>query len=269
MEIAEIAAIDVHGHYGLYCRKGLTIQNRIMSGGVEKVLERARTANIELTVVSPLSGLLPRMEADAAAGNEEAARVVEETPGLLQWVIVDPRRPATFAQAAERLRHPKCAGIKIHPEEHGYPIAREGGAIFEFAARHRAIVLTHSGEENSLPKDCVGFADRFPEVTLILAHLGCGWDRDLGHQVRAIQASEAGNIYVDTSSASSIYAGLIEWAVQEIGASRILFGTDTPLYSAAAQRRRIEAAEISDAAKLAILRDNAVRLLKPARRTSW
>ncbi|MCL4853815.1 MAG: amidohydrolase family protein, partial [Bryobacteraceae bacterium] len=74
---------------------------------------------------------------------------------------------------------------------------------------------------------------------------------------------------VDTSSASSIYAGLIEWAVQEIGASRILFGTDTPLYSAAAQRRRIEAAEISDADKLAILRENAMRLLKPARHTSW
>ncbi len=54
---------------------------------------------------------------------------------------------------------------------------------------------------------------------------------------------------------------LVEWAVEEIGADRILYGTDTPLYSAEMQRARIDHAEISEADKKLILRDNAVTLL--------
>ena len=80
-------------------------------------------------------------------------------------------------------------------------------------------------------------------------------------QVRAIQDCRHGNVYVDTSSARSIVPGLVEWAVQEIGADRILFGSDTPVYSVAMQRARIDSAAISDEAKRMILRENARKLL--------
>ena len=50
-------------------------------------------------------------------------------------------------------------------------------------------------------------------------------------------------------------------AVERIGSDRILFGTDTPLYWAGAQKGRIETAEIDEAAKRAILYGNAARLL--------
>ena len=132
---------------------------------------------------------------------------------------------------------------------------------FEFAAGHEAVVMTHSGEQNSMPEDYVQFADDFADVTLILAHLGCGHDGDPTHQVRAIQASRQGNIYTDTSSANNIRPGLIEWVVDEVGPKRLLFGTDSPLYWAPMQRARIDTAEIDDDAKRLILRDNAVRVL--------
>ena len=54
---------------------------------------------------------------------------------------------------------------------------------------------------------------------------------------------------------------LIEWAVGEIGAARLLFGTDPPLYFTAFQRARIDYAEISLEQKRQILRDNAIKLL--------
>lgn len=111
---------------------------------------------------------------------------------------------------------PKCMGIKIHPEEHGYPIARYGRAIFEFAARRQVIIQSHSGEKNSLPADFVKLANDFPQVQLIISHLGCGWDGDLTHQVRAIQQSKHGNVYTDTSSAKSITSNLLEWAVDDL-----------------------------------------------------
>mgnify|MGYP002640934486 CR=1 FL=1 len=262
MTIREIQAIDVHAHYGDYIRADATVRsNGFLSADAATVVRRATQCNTEITVVSPLSGLLPRGGSDAGRGNEEAARIVPETPGLRQWVIIDPSRPATFAQAARMLQLPHCVGIKIHPEEHVYHIRDHGRAIFDFAATHDAVVLTHSGEQNSLPADYLPFADEFPEVTLILAHIGCGFDGDRTHQVRAVSRSRHGNIYADTSSIFSMLPRLIEWAVAEVGADRVLYGTDTPLYLAAMQRARIDNAELSDEAKRTILRDNAERIL--------
>ena len=39
--------------------------------------------------------------------------------------------------------------------------------VFEFVAKHEAVVLMHSGEQNSLPEDLVSFANEYPTVKLI------------------------------------------------------------------------------------------------------
>lgn len=263
MLLATIQAIDVHAHFGKYCGAPFKIMNQWMSGSAAVVVQRARLAHTQLTMVSPLEAMVPRLGGKPVAANTRAAKVVTETEGLLQWVVVNPTQPKTYQQAETMLNLPKCIGIKIHPEEHGYPIARYGRAIFEFAAGRQVIIQSHSGEKNSLPADFVKLANDFPQVQLILSHLGCGWDGDLTHQVQAIQQSKHGNIYTDTSSAKSITSGLLEWAVKQIGAEHILYGTDSPLYFAPMQWARVCHAAISDREKRLILRDNALRLFGP------
>jgi uncharacterized protein len=260
MSTATVSAIDVHGHYGDYDRGTPDLVNELMSADAAVVAERARRANVRLTIVSALEALLPRGRGDAVAGNRNAARIIEATPGLLQYVVIDPRQPETYQQAEEMLQRPKCVGIKIHPEEHVYPINDHGEAIFAFAAKHKAVVLSHSSERNSLAADLVTWANRYPEMKLILAHIGCGWDNDYTHQVRGVQQSRHGNVFTDTSSARSITPNLIEWAVREIGAERVLFGSDTPLYATAMQRVRIDQADLSDVQKKQILHENAEKL---------
>lgn len=263
MSTEHLPAIDVHGHYGRYIRAETPdFVNDFMTGVPALVVSRAHAANIAWTIVSPLEALLPRFAGDPIAGNEHAACDVAGTPGLLQYVVIDPLHPETFVQAERMLSLPTCVGIKIHPEEHGYPIVEHGREIFEFAARHHAVVLTHSSERLSQAEDCIPFLNDFPEARLILAHIGCGWDGDPTHQVRAILKSRHGNVHADTSSARSITPGLIEWAVREIGAERVLFGTDTPLYHTSMQRIRIDHADLTDREKSLILRDNALRLFK-------
>lgn len=259
--IQSVQAIDVHAHYGVYGRGKQDKGDEFMTGDADVVVRRARQANTRLTVVSPLEALLPRFAGDPISGNENAARIVAQTEGLLQWVVIDPLKPKTYEQAERMLKLPKCVGIKIHPEEHGYPIREHGDALFSFAAKHRTVVLGHSSEQNSLAADYVLFANKFPEMSLILAHIGCGWDGDLTHQVRALAQSKHGNVYADTSSARSITPCLIEYAVREAGADRVLYGTDTPLYFAPMQRARIDHADISDREKRMILCENAIRLL--------
>jgi predicted TIM-barrel fold metal-dependent hydrolase len=260
MSIGDLWAIDVHGHFGTYRQEVPELACECMSGDATTVVSRARAARTALTIVSPLSGLLPRGKTSGFEGNEEASHVVAQTDGLLQYVIVNPLDRRTFQQARQMLGQGKCVGIKVHPEEHCYPISEHGAAVFKLAAERKAVMLVHSGEQRSMPDDYVRFANDYPEVRVILAHIGCGWDGDPGHQVRAIQKSKHGNVFADTSSARSIMPRLIEWAVREIGAERVLFGTDTPLYFAAMQRARIDHAEIAEADKRMILRENALRL---------
>ena len=258
-----VPAIDVHGHYGDYT-KGEPDRHvgRFLTADAAMVAARAQQSGIHTTVVSPLSGLLPRGQADAVSANVEAAEAAASTDGLMQWVIVHPNQPETFDQAAEMLKQPQCLGIKIHPEEHVYPIRDFGDKLFEFAARHKTVVLAHTGDENSLPDDFVPFANEYSDMQLILAHLGNGGAASGNPtlQVRAIQVCQSDNVYVDTSSARSLMPGLVEWAVAEIGAERVLFGTDTPLYFTAMQRSRIDHAEISETDKHRILYQNAERL---------
>jgi predicted TIM-barrel fold metal-dependent hydrolase len=254
-----VKAIDVHGHFGSYDRGLGTRVDTFMSASAAAVAQRGVDCGIELTIMSAIHGLIP-YRGDAVRGNASAESAANEHPGIRFWSIVDPRVPASYEQTERLLEHPRCMGIKIHPHAHRFEIREFGPEIFEFAATRKAIVLTHSGDIGSYPEDFVSFADQFPEVQLILAHLGNSDDGSVMRQVQAIQHGQNGNLWVDTSSARSMFSGVIEWAVEQIGFDRILFGSDTPLYWAGAQKGRIETAEIDEAAKQAILWDNAAGL---------
>jgi len=261
MSTENIQAIDVHAHLGDYDYGNVLVQ-QFMTGHADRVVHLATKARTQWTVVSHMKAFFPEGGYDVVAGNEEVLQVIAGSDRLRCWAVLDPKDAKNFEQVEEMLRHPQCAGIKVHPELHKYYIADYGRAIFSFAAKHGAVVQSHSGEERSLPMDFVRFADAFPKVNLIISHLGCGWDGDLSHQVRAITASKSGNIYTDTSSARSITPRLLEWAVGEVGAEHILYGTDSPLYFAPMQRARIDNADIGDEEKEMILRGNAMRLMK-------
>jgi predicted TIM-barrel fold metal-dependent hydrolase len=255
-------ALDAHGHYGAYPDANLLL-SEFCSASAAEVAQRARACGVTWTIVSPLAGLLPRGRGQAVvAANEAAHHDVQNTPGLLQYVIVNPLQPETYDQARRMLRAPWCVGIKVHPEEHAYRISDHGDELFAFFEETGVPVKAHSGCVNSLPGDFVPFANRFPKARVMLAHLGHGGGSGgrVDLQVRAVQAARHGNLWIDTSSARSILPRLVEWAVREVGAERLLFGSDTPLYHVAMQRERIECAEISDLDRRRILWDNALAL---------
>lgn len=264
MIFSDIPAIDSHAHFGRYVHTDPLI-SEFSSGEGGVVTQRAKACGVQWTIASPLAGLLPRgRTVDVAPANDAGFREVPTVPGLLQYVIVNPLQPKTYDQARRMLKSPWCVGIKIHPEEHAYRIADHGEELFSFFEELGAPVMTHSGCPNSLPEDFVSFANRHPGARVMLAHLGNGSGANgrVDLQVRAVQAAKHGNLWVDTSSARSILPGLIEWGVKELGAERLLFGSDAPLYDVAMQRTRIEMADLPDASKRLILRDNAVKFFR-------
>ena len=253
-------AIDVHGHFGPYDRGDGGLSDQMMSGSIQVVRSRAKASDICVTVVSATHAFMPH-GGDVFRGNEDACEMVEQHSDIRFWAVLHPGIRETYKQVESLLAHPHCKGIKIHPTEHAYEIRDYGDKIFEFAASHKTIIMTHSGCPGSFPEDFIPFTDRYPDVPLILAHLGNSVDGKLSRQIFALKRANNDNVYIDTSSAKSINSGLIEWAVSQIGAQRLLFGTDTPIYFVASQKARIEHAEIDEEAKQAILFKNAAQLL--------
>ena len=111
-----------------------------------------------------------------------------------------------------------------------------------------------------MPEVLVPFADKYPGVKVIASHLGCGWDGELYHQVRAVKEAKYHNIYTDVSSGRSLVNHLIEWALEEIPTENLMFGTDFPIHHAPMMRARIDGADISEDIKQKILFQNACRL---------
>lgn len=109
--------------------------------------------------------------------------------------------------------------------------------------------------DESDPSDIVYLARLFPAVKIIMAHLtGCGY---LGVN----DIAEYSNIYIDTSGGQPV-AGLLEYAVKRLGASRVVFGSDAPYRDISCQLGRIYGADLNEKAKKKIFYDNAKELLK-------
>lgn len=259
-EIHQIPAIDFHSHFGAYhCNPGEYYPEQFEDARLGTLLRNMEQANIAVSINSHMFALMPRGQGDVLRGNERILQEAENQKGVYFWAVVNPLVQESYAQAADMLQHPKVLGIKVHPEEHLYPILEHGNQIYEFAAKHNAVVITHSGEQNSMPEDFCVYANRFPMVQTIVSHMGCGWDGNMEHQIRAIEMSQYNNLYTDCSSSRTIMARLIEYAVDRIGSEKILFGTDSSCYFSPCQRVRIDGAAISDQDKRNILYQNALR----------
>ncbi len=251
---------DVHGHFGEH-RSDLPDEfDQCMSATAAEVAGRAERAGIDRTIVSSLEAILPSGR-DVAKGNDEARAAADNIPSIFFWAVLDPEGAENWKEVEELLRHPKCTGVKLHPHMHGYAFKDRGNQVLSFCRGHSAAVISHTGDASCDPLDFVALADAFPDVPIILSHLGHGPEGHVFGQVRAIESNAAGNLYTDTSSQRFLYGALLEAAVDRIAARRILFGTDTPLYFAACQKTRVEAALIGADQKRSILGENAQTLL--------
>ena len=141
--------------------------------------------------------------------------------------------------------------------------ARELDPILTRATELQAPILQHTwfkasgnypGESN--PLDLVDLVKRHPKAPLICGHMGGDWP--LG--IRAIRGTPS---LVTETSGFDPTSGCVEMAVRELGADRVLFGTDAGGRSFASQLAKVQGADIPDEAKKKILGENLRRMLLP------
>ncbi len=144
----------------------------------------------------------------------------------------------------------RCADEQIDP------IVRRATELNAVVFQHTWWKATGNEPGESTPADLAALAGRHPRATLVAGHTGGDWERG----VRAIRPFA--NVYADLAG-SDPTAGMTEMAVRELGAERVLFGSDAPGRSFASQLAKVTGADVSDDAKRLILGENLKRLLMP------
>jgi predicted TIM-barrel fold metal-dependent hydrolase len=152
--------------------------------------------------------------------------------------------------------------FKIHPSIDKRKIT---DAAFErylyLAAEKKIPVIVHCGRWKEMAgyELCLEAADKYPELRLILAHLGGDQPATCTQCAKDIKAGGYKNIYLGTESVREFH--FVNEVVKTLGADRILFGSDYNLGLPASYLPIIDRLKISNQEKELIYSGNAMRLL--------
>jgi len=237
--------IDAHNHIG--------DRHAATQTGVELVA-KLDVAGVDRAVIMPfVEGTF-----DNSVIDREAAAFPDR---LIPFCSVN---PWDRGLAVEEIRH--CVedlgfkGLKLHPTIHGYRLGDHGlmDPIFS-AARDLGIVVTSHGASDlyNNPAEFAEMARSYPEVPLLMVHMGVFWLTDLAIE----KASEHLNLFLDTSRAPIFE---IAQAVREAGPEKVIWGTDSPFVDYEWEFKKMSRVSDSREAYELVVGGNIARLLEVA-----
>lgn len=253
--------IDAHTH-PVSARKGTT------RAEVDWLVKHGRSLGVEHMV--SLGDVLRHgrfpTEAQIAAINDDSAKVQAFYPDYFSTLCF--LNPTLGERAVNRelercLSRHRFVGIKLEICNNARDACMRW--VMEAARRWQLPVLQHSWSMTHIrqrsfhtdPRDTATLGRRYPDVTIIMAHLsGCEWRG-------VLEIKHLPNVVVDTSGGIPT-EGLIEYAVEQLGIDRVLYGSDLPGRAASVAIDRVLGTALSRAEKQKILFHNAARVLKRA-----
>lgn len=195
--------------------------------------------------------------------NDEVLRAIRRFPErAFGFAYLNPKHlKESLAELDRCVSAGPMVGIKLWVAQRcGSP---ELDTIIKRAAELKALIFQHTWMKvggnlpgESTPLDLAALAARHPGVPMVCGHSGGDWERGL----RAIRPYR--NIYAELGGGDPT-AGFTEMAVRELGAERVLFGSDAGGRSFASQLAKVRGAAIPEEARRLILGENLKRLLRP------
>jgi len=196
--------------------------------------------------------------------NEETARIVSWAPEFFHgFCYLNPTlgERAVLSEVDRWVGQSGFKGLKLEIANNARD--RCMAPVMRAAESHDVPVLQHTWSmtkirkrsQHSDPEDTCLLARRFPNTRVIMAHLtGCGY--------RGVLAARGiDNLWVDTSGGTP-EAGIVEYAVSNLGAKRVLYGSDAPIRDLPVAIGQVAGAQLRMSDKQAVFYENAAALLK-------
>lgn len=137
--------------------------------------------------------------------NEVVAEYVSRDPERLEgWTSVNPAERGAMDELVHSIETLGLRGLKVGPTyQHWDPRDPANWDIFDYCARHDLPVIIHQGTtfpstarlEYAHPLQLEPLLMRYPQVRVIIAHLGHPWEADVVALMR-----KAPNLYADISA---------------------------------------------------------------------
>lgn len=195
--------------------------------------------------------------------NDEVLRAIAKHPDrAFGFVTLNPKHvPESLAELERCVANGPMVGVKLWvakrcdgPEID--PLIARAAELKAVIFQHTWFKTTENYPGESTPDDLVKLAKRFPDVPIICGHTGGTWE--LG--IRAIRDQK--NLFADLAG-SDPTAGITEMAVRELGAERVIYGSDCGGRSFASQLAKVHGAAITDAQKQQIFHGTLRSLMNP------
>ncbi|MCG5220816.1 amidohydrolase family protein [Streptosporangium soli] len=243
--------VDAHAHSGPY---SLFFIPDAGPEGMIKVMDRCGVAHAVLS--SHLA-----IQLDAATGNAATAAAVAHAPDRFTgYLTVNPWQDP-LAELGKWGDDPRFGGIKLHPDLHDYPLTGKRYApVWEFAQRTGCPVLTHT-YDGSRYNDLghVGeVATRHPRVVILAGHSGA---TPLGFDTAIEVAQRHPGVVLELCGSYNSGADVARM-VREVGAGRVVFGSDFPFIDLRMSLGRVLFCDLSDDDRAAVLGGTMTDLLQ-------
>lgn len=241
----DVLIVDAHAHLGDSYMFAIANHD---GAGMLQSLDALGVATTCLSAIEAAVGV------DFRRGNDAVAACVKQFPGrFFGYAVVYPHHPDGAGPEVERCEALGFRGLKIH-SVHGKPYnAPEYLPAFAYADARGWPVLAHTWGNRELGQ-IRELAQQFKKITWLAAHAGSA---DWGTYVKI--ANEFPNVCLELCS-SMCGRGWVERFVREVGADKILYGSDVPFISATRQFGRVALADIPEHDKRKILGLNAARI---------
>lgn len=218
-------------------------------------------SGIKRSVLLPLA----KGREDVSSLNDWVLSVSKD--GLIPFGAIHPFME-NLEEELDRLAACGVRGVKIMPLlQEFYPDDQDCERLYEGLIKRDMILVTHTGRDPLEREEIFGTPDRFarvvqrfPDLRLGLAHLGGMrmWDEAREHLLPA-----GGNVYFDTAYVSFYLDRLqMRELIQDIGADRVIFGSDYPWEVPGRAAEIIQGLDLSEEENEAIFWRNASLLLK-------
>jgi len=215
--------------------------NPVLDSTIESLLDAMNKSGVDRAVVLPIdSGLHQKMPLSLTEKTDYHANEVADSPNVVTFVGIDPRRGKTGLKELERaVKEKGCRGWKMYPPNGFYPDDKEFDPFYELCVDLGIPILIHQGfaprfkhVKYARPVYVDRVAADFPDLKIILAHVGFPWKDET-----LMIASKNPNVSVDVSGwqyASTvpmkIYQMVADAKIMRVFPNRMLFGSDYPLF---------------------------------------
>ena len=169
--------------------------------------------------------------------NTATLRAIKAFPGRIAGAVyVNPLNQESVKEMANFINQGCCA-VKLNPLRHAYVADADiVDPVMSIAQEMNVPVCIHSGHPPySLPWSIALLAERFPEVKVMMIHMGHGHGVYIDAALK--MARRYPNIYLEMSG-MPMHTKIRE-AYETVGFDRIMFGTDGPFHHPSVEIQKV------------------------------